>query len=336
MNRFMKLCLASSALSLLVAGGAQAQQLKISSWAPPSHPINAQMWTNWGNCLVKESGGKISFKIEYGLAPPPRQFDVARKGIADAAWIFHGYNAGRYLGTKVAEFPGAGPNATAVSVAYWRTQVKYLNKMNEYRGVHLLSVTTHGPAVLQTRRPVTNVSQLKGMKLRLPGGVATEVFTSFGAVPVKVPAPKVYEVLSTGVADGVSMPIETQKSFKLSEIVKNVVTMPGGFYFGSFSMIMNPKKYASLSADMKKVVDSCSGERMAKFAGAAWDGADKAGMATAMKESKVVEADAAMKAAVAAVAKKIEAKWIADMKKKGMDNAKEALEYLRAQAAAYK
>ena len=274
--------------------------------------------------------------MEYNLAPPPAQFNVVRKGIADVSWIFHGYNAGRYLATKVVEFPGAGPNSTAVSVAYWRTQKKYLEKMNEHRGVHLLSLMSHGPAVLMTRRPITNMSQLKGVKLRLPGGVATEVFTAFGAIPVKVPSPKVYEVLSTGVADGVSMPLETQKSFKLSEVVKNVIEIPGGFYFGSFAILMNPRKYNSFKGDLKAAVDKCSGEQLAKYAGEAWDFADKGGREVAMKDSKLVEGDAAIRAAVAAVAKKIETKWVADMKAKGMDNAKEALEYLRAQAAAYK
>lgn len=336
MNRFIKLCLAGSALTFVAAGGAQAQEIRISSWAPPSHPLNADMWPNWGNCMNKASGGKITWKIEYNLAPPPAQFNVVRKGIADASWIFHGYNAGRYLATKIAEFPGAGPNSTAASVAYWRTQKKYLDKMNEHRGVRLVGLMTHGPAVLMTRRPVTKMADLKGLKLRLPGGVATEIFSAFGVVPVKVPAPKVYEVLSTGVADGASMPIETQASFKLSEVVKNVMIIPGGFYFGSFALILNPRKYNSFDAKLKAAVDGCSGEQLAKYAGAAWDKADATGLAAAKADSKIVEGDAAVRAAVTAVAKKVETKWVADMKAKGMDKAAEALQYLREQAASYK
>lgn len=336
MNRFITMCLAGTALTLAAAGGAQAQQIRISSWAPPSHPLNAMMFPTWGNCVKDATGGKITWKIEYNLAPPPAQFNVIRKGIADVSWIFHGYNAGRYLATKVVEFPGAGPNSTAVSVAYWRTQKKYLDKMNEHRGVRLIGLMSHGPAVLQTRRKVTKMSELKGMKLRLPGGVATEVFSAFGVVPVKVPAPKVYEVLSTGVADGVSMPIETVKSFKLSEVVKNVMWIPGGFYFGSFAIIMNPRKYASFDAAGKAAVDKCSGENLAKIAGKAWDTADAAGLAVAKKDTNYFEGDESVRKAIAEVAKKVEAKWVGEMKAKGMDQAQEALEYLRKQAAEYK
>lgn len=322
--------------AVCAANAVQAEEINISSWAPPTQIMNSKVFPHWGNCIKQATGGQVTWKIEYNLAPPPAQFNVVRKGIGDASWIFHGYNAGRYVATKVAEFPGAGPNSTAVSVAYWRTQVKYLDKMNEHRGVRLVGLMTHGPAALMTRRPVTKIAQLDGVKLRLPGGVATELFATYGVVPVKVASPKVYEVLSTGVADGVTMPIETQKSLKLAEVVKHVVTIPGGFYFGSFGIIMNPRKYASMSKPHQAAVDKCSGEPLSRFAGTAWQRSDVAGLAVAKIEGTVIEGDAAMRKAVADVAKKLEAKWIADMKNKGMDNAGEALAYLRQQAVAHK
>ena len=60
MNRFARLCLAGTALTMAAAGGAQAQEIRISSWAPPSHPINSMMFPNWGNCVKKESAGKLT------------------------------------------------------------------------------------------------------------------------------------------------------------------------------------------------------------------------------------------------------------------------------------
>ncbi len=330
----LTLSAATVALAAAIASPATAADIKISSWAPPTHPINSQMFPTWGKCIQDATNGGVKWKIEYNLAPPPAQFNVVRKGIGDVAWIFHGYNAGRYVATKIVELPGLGTNATAASVAYWRTQKKYLDKLNEHRGVRLIGLMSHGPGVLQTNKDITSLSQLKGMKLRLPGGVATDVFTKFGAVPVKVPAPKVYEVLSTGVADGVVMPIETQKSFKLHEVVKKVVEMPGGFYYGSFAIIMNPRKYASLSKAHKAAVDKCSGENLSKVAGAAWDGADKAGRAQA--GANVTTASDAMQKEFAPVAKKVTADWIAAAKKKGLANPQEALDYLREQAQAYK
>lgn len=331
------LCATVIAASISVTTATNAAEIKISSWAPPTHHINAVVFPTWGKCIQDGTKGAVTFKIEYGLAPPPAQFNVVRKGIGDATWIFHGYNAGRYVATKVVEIPGLGTNAEAASVAYWRTHEKYLAKLNEHRGVRLVGLMSHGPAVLHTRRPITKLSELKGMKIRLPGGVGSSVFEAFGAVGVKVPAPKVYEVLSTGVADGVTMPMEVQKSFKLHEVVKNLIIMPGGFYYGSFAIIMNPKKYASLSKDQQAAVDKCSGESLSQVAGAAWDAADAAGRKTAEATGdKIITAGAAMQKAFAPIASKVTAAWIAEAKKRGLADPAAALAHLRTQARGYK
>jgi len=330
MKAFKSVLMAGAAIGFLAAGSASADTIRISSWAPPSHPINSQMWPQWGECLKKESNGALDYKIEYNLASPPRQFDVARRGVADAAWIFHGYTAGRFVAAEVVEIPGLGVDAEKASIAYWRTYEKYLKKANEYRGVKLIGLMSHGPAVMQTRRPITKLADLKGLKLRLPGGVASQVFGQLGVVSVKVPAPKVYEVLSTGVADGVSMPIETQKSFRLSEVAKNVIIMPGGFYYGAFAQIMSPRKYDSLNAAGKAAVDKCSGENLSRIAGKAWKGADDAGIAEAKAKSTVTTAPADIQAAVKAAVAKVEADWIKRVAKKGVDG-KAALTFIRAE-----
>jgi TRAP-type C4-dicarboxylate transport system substrate-binding protein len=328
---------ASLAVAAAVATPAGAVEIRISSWAPPTHHINANVFPTWGKCIQNGTKGSVTYKIEYGLAPPPAQFNVVRKGIADATWIFHGYNAGRYVGTKVVEIPGLGTGAEAASVAYWRTYVKYLAPLNEHRGVKLVALMSHGPADLQTRRPITSLSQLKGMKIRLPGGVGSSVFEALGAVSVKVPAPKVYEVLSTGVADGATMPIEVQKSLKLAEVAQNILIMPGGFYYGSFAIIMNPKKYASLSKSQQAAVDKCSYEHLSMVAGKSWDSADVAGRKTAIAAgNKITTATPAMQKVFAPIAKKVTQAWFAEAKKRGLKDPQAALAYLRAQARAYK
>jgi len=143
---------------------------------------------------------------------------LVRDGVADAAWIFHGYNT-RYLATQAVEMPNLGTGAEAASVAYWRVHEKYLAKANEHKGVTLAGLSSHGQAVIQTKSPLTGLGDLKGLKIRVPGGVGSKVGKALGVVAVKLPAPKVYEALSSGVADGIFMPMETQKSFRLKEVV---------------------------------------------------------------------------------------------------------------------
>ena len=60
--------------------------------------------------LTACSGGSLSLKVEYGLAPPPAQYDTVRDGVADLTWMVHGYTPGKFETTKIAELPGLFEN----------------------------------------------------------------------------------------------------------------------------------------------------------------------------------------------------------------------------------
>jgi len=313
---------AVSVLAMVAAGSAQAGgTINIVSWAPPGHHINAKVWPTWGNCIVKATGGSVKYRIEYHKGHPKQVTDRVRKGSADAGWIFHGYSPGRFPLQQVAEMPGLNMSATAGSIAYWRVYQKHLKKANEHRGTVVVGLTTHGPGVLHTRKQIKGWGDVSGMKIRVPGGVGTAIIKALGGKGVGVPAPKVYQTLAQGVADGIIMPIETKKSFKLSEVAPHTVIVPGGMYYGAFAFLMNPAKLKSFTAAEQKAVWGCSGENLAKVAGVQWDLADKAGLAHAKraKGNTVHTASDKMAAAYFNIVSNIEQKWIAAAAKKGVD-----------------
>lgn len=307
--------LAAGALAVAAATAAQAQTvIRISSWAPPTHFINSKIWPEWGAAVEKATEGRVKTKIEYNVASPPKQFGVVRDGIADVAWIFHGYNT-RYVATQAVEMPGLGTSGEAAAVAYWQVHQKYLSKANEHRGVKLIGLHSHGPAVIHTKEPLKSLDDLKGQKIRVPGGVGSLVGEVLGVTAVKLPAPKVYEALSSGVADGIFMPIETQKSFRLMEVVKHVTIMPGGLYYGSFAFIMNPNSFAKLSKADQKAIDSVSGLAFAKL-NRHWDTADEVGRAAGEKAgTTIVTASEEMAQDYYTRVKPLEQAWIGKVSK---------------------
>ena len=312
---------AASALAMLTAGPAQAGgTINIVSWAPPSHIINAKMWPWWGNCIKAATNGSVNWKLEYHKGHPKQMTDRVRTGSADASWIFHGYSPGRFVLQQVAEMPGFGVNARAASVAYWKVYLKHLKKANEHRGVLVVGMTNHGAGHLHTRKPVNKWSDVRGMKLRVPGGIATAVVKALGGKGVGVPAPKVYQTLATGVADGVVMPMETKKSFKLAEVAPYTLTVPGGMYYGGFGLIMSPAKLKSFTAAEQKAVWACSGERLSRYSGGLWDAADKVGLAFAKKQgNKMRTANDNMTAEFFNIVSGVESAWVVKASKKGID-----------------
>jgi TRAP-type C4-dicarboxylate transport system substrate-binding protein len=317
---------AGLALAALTSVSAYAQQvtLTISSWAPPTHGVNAILWPAMIKQMEEATDGRVTAVIKYGLASPPAQYDLILDGAADITWIFNGYTPGRFVASKIVELPGYVGSAEAASVAYWRAYDKFLAPLNEYKGVKVVGLMTHGVGVLHSANKVTSLDEISGMKLRLGGGVSGDVGAALGATGIRVPAPKVYETLASNAADGVMMPMEGKASFKLFEVAQNTYMVPGGFYRGAFAIIMNQEKFDSLSAADQAALDSVFGENMSRIAGSMWDQIDKVGMDKLMSspDNSMNEASAADAAKWQEMTKPIIASVLAEVSAKGVDAAK--------------
>lgn len=337
MNKLVKLA-ASAAVAAITATTSFAAEvnLTVSSWAPPTHGINAIMWPNLIKMMEEATDGKVSATVKLGLAPPPAQMDLVMDGAADMTIIFHGYQPGRFVGTKLIELPGYEGNAEAASVAYWRVFKEHLEALNEHRGVKVVALMTHGPGVIHSNKEVKTLADLNGLKTRLGGGVSGDVGAELGLIGIRVPAPKVYETLASGAADAVAMPFEGRKGFKLTEVAKNVLEMPGGFYRGSFAILMSQEKFDSLPADVQKALDdNVFGEPASRMLGAAWDTIDDIGRKATMDsaDNTVTMASEADQTAFAAIAGKVKTKILAELSAKGVDAAA-AYEMVKTEMAA--
>ena len=91
------------------------------------------------------------------------------------------------------------------------------------------------------------------------------------------PAPESYELLSSGVADGVFFPLESIISFKLDTVIKQATLFPGGMYSSAFGFFMNEDKWNKLPKQDQDAITTVSGEHLARLAGKAWDEADRSG-----------------------------------------------------------
>lgn len=265
----------AAGLGLAGTGWAAERTLTISSWAPPTHGINAIFWPLLTQRIEELTDGRVTAEVRYDLGPSPAGMDLIVDGAADITWMFHGDQAERFTATRLIELPGYDGNAEAASVAYWRTYADLLEGLDEHRGVKLIALMTHGPAQLHTVEPVTALDQVRGMKLRDPGGIGSEVGSALGATGIQVPAPQVYDTLATNAADGVVMPMESRKGLNLIEVAPNVFEMPGGFYRGSFAVIMNEDRFDALPEDIRELLENeLFGEPLSRLAGKVWDEID--------------------------------------------------------------
>ncbi len=291
---------------------AQAQTtLTYSSWVPPTHHLS--VWQrNWAAELEKATGGRIKTQeLPKAPAAPPGTFDAVRDGLVDFSYVTASYTPARHILPLMAELPGAGATAEINSVAFSRIHWKYFQKVGEYKGVHLMAVWTHGPGQMFTKKPIKTLDDFKGQKIRTGGGIAEEVVTALGGSAFFKPAPESYELLSSGVADGVFFPFESIASFKLDKVIGQATVFPGGLYSSAFGFFMNEDKWNKLSKQDQDIIEKFSGEYAARSNGQSWDRADKVGMdALKAAGAAIVDADAALVAEVRKRSAPIVENWI--------------------------
>jgi TRAP-type C4-dicarboxylate transport system substrate-binding protein len=328
---------AAGSLFVVLANAASAQvTLNASSWVPPGHPITATMLVPLCADFEKATSGRVKCNV---LPKAPvnaiQTIDGVKDGLMDLSFIVNGYTPGRFALSDAPEFPFMGDTSEVTAVAYQRIYDRMLAKANEYKDVVLLGVFTHGPGQMyNTKRPINALKDLDGLKIRIGGGLVNDIAKALGAVPMLKPAPESYELLSTGVADGVFFPKESPASFKLVPLIKYVTYVPGGLYNVAFAWVANPAKWNQVSAADRKALEPLLGEALARRSGQAWDAADAKGEA-AVREAKIpiVVAGPQLIAEIRSKTDPLEKEWAEKKAKpKGVDG-EAVLKALRAEIA---
>jgi TRAP-type C4-dicarboxylate transport system substrate-binding protein len=303
--------------------------LTMSSWVSPQHHLTSVVLQGWASEVEKATNGRVKFQmLPKHPSAPPGTFDAVRDGLVDLSYVTASYTPARHILPLMAELPGAGETSLANSVAYSRIHWKYFDKVGEYKGVKLLGVFTHGPGQMFTKRPISSINDLQGLKIRTGGGVAEAVAKALGASAFVKPAPESYELLKGGVADGVFFPMESIISFKLDTVLEQATLFPGGMYSSAFGFFMNEDKWNKLPKQDQAAIEKLSGEHIARLAGQSWDEADKKGL-EALKKSgvKIVNADPAFVAEVRKRSAPIVDDWITKASAKGVDAARILAEF---------
>ncbi len=315
-------CVTTALLASAPAAAQKTTELTFSAWIPASHILVANFMVPWAKEVEQATEGRVKIRfLPKPVANPPGHYDAVRNGAVDFAFISNSYYPGRFDLLKFSMLPFSGNSALATSVASWRIYDKYLKDVNLFRGVKLLGIYGHGPgAVFTTDRKVEKIEDFDGLKVRIGGGMQADVAKVLNVNAVVKPAPQSYELMSTGVVDGVFFPPESIDSFRLVDIVKNATIFPGGLYADTHGIIMNEQAFDKLPKQDQAIILKLSGEHIARMGGKAWGDADDKAM-QAMKAQKVniIMASDKLVADIKQRTASFEKAWLEEAKAKGID-----------------
>ncbi|MEJ6402429.1 TRAP transporter substrate-binding protein [Yoonia sp. 2307UL14-13] len=249
---------------------AQEVTLRLHQFLPAQANVPAHILDVWADKVEADSDGRIKIdrfpSMQLG-GTPPQLIDQAIDGVADIIWTVAGYTPGRFPQLEVFELPFISTSAEATSRAYWELAEERMMD-TDFAAFKPLGLWVHGPGLIHSSRPITEVSDLQGLKLRAPTRTTTTMFTGLGATSVGMPVPAVPEALSKGVIDGAVIPWEVVPALKVHELVENHTEFGDAhLYTTAFIFAMNQDAYDALPDDLKAVIDANSGAEFSAFAG---------------------------------------------------------------------
>jgi len=314
------------------AGAAEAPKvtLKFSESTFPATHRMAMLMADWCKEVEKRTNGRVKIDFFPGgiLAPTTQVYDSVRKGIADLGDTFAGYTKGRFPLIETIDLPYGYKSASQGN----HLTNAFFNKFKpkEFDDAKIMFFYTAGPQQLCTKKPVTKLEEMRGLKIRSTGSSA-KIVEYLGAAPVGMPMGDAYDALARGVVNGVVGPLEIMKGWKLAEVLSSV-TVYGSAHVNAAFIFMSKKKWNTIPAADQKIIEQINAEWVEKAA-KNWDDADKEGAdALAAKGGKIIQLPAQEQERWRAKLKPMFEEYAKELNSKGLpgdEAVKFCLEYIK-------
>lgn len=265
MKRLIGTLTACAVILGATTGAAMADTtLRMSSWIPASHFLNANAIIPWSQEVSKVTNGRVKINLApKTIGSSLGQFDVVRDGLADIAVAVPGYTPGRFDLAGIVEMPLLTEDTVVSSVAFQRLYDKYLKEVGLFNEVQVLSVFTGGGGHFFMRdKAIKSVADVKGMKIRAAVASTIPTLSALGSVPVQKPSSEMYELMTSGVLDGSISGLDQVLPFNLAGVVKRVTVVPGALFNSAMILVVNKDAWAKISKADQEAIEKISGEAL--------------------------------------------------------------------------
>ncbi len=269
----LALCLGLPAFSF----AADSVKLTYSNFFPPTH-VQSQLAEAWAKEVEKRTDGAVQVDYFPGgtLTSAKQCYDGVVQGISDVGMSVLAYSRGRFPVMAAVDLPLGYRSGMAATKAANAVYAKFQPK--EFNDVEAMYFHAHGPGLVFTKdTPVKTMAGMKGLKLRATGNSA-KVVAALGGTPVAMSMPESYQSIQKGVVDGGVYPMETNKGWKMAEVVDYGTLNYSSAYTTTFFVVMNSAKWAKIPPEAQKIIREINEEWIVKH-GQAWDESDEEGRA---------------------------------------------------------
>lgn len=231
-----------------------------STW--PAKDIFHEYALDFAKKVNDMASGKLKIEVlpSGAVVPPFQLLEAVNKGTLDGG---HGVVAYHYGKQSALALWGSGPafGMDPNMVLAWHNYgggKALLEEIYKSLGMDVVSYL-YGPMPTQPfgwfKKPISNVSQMKGVKFRTVG-LAVDMYTDMGAAVNPLPGGEIVPALDRGLIDGAEFNNATSdRILGFPDVVKNCMLQSFHQSGEQFEILFNKAKLNALPAELRAIID---------------------------------------------------------------------------------
>ncbi|HOE15928.1 MAG TPA: TRAP transporter substrate-binding protein [Syntrophorhabdaceae bacterium] len=239
-----------------VSSSAAPLRLKFVTHEPANSLANKAHWLWWCDRVEQLSNGAVKFDKFPGeaLVKASEMYEACRDGVVQAGDFPPAFEAGNIPLSTIKELPFLYSDLNTLHAMWQKFMEAGFNDYFNSFGIHIVSDMNIDPFVFYSSKkwgPIRRIEDLKGCKVRVPGGDISLAIKAMGGIPVSIPSPEIYTAMERGTVDAVSTYESALISFRAYEVSKYVTR--ANWIGPCLPVMVNLKTWKSLPKNMQGI-----------------------------------------------------------------------------------
>lgn len=258
---FLRTLAAVAAVAALGVAQAQTRTIKFANQNAKGHPIVLGM-ERFGQLVEQKSAGRLKVQVFPGGALGSDQANVSalQGGTLEMASMNSGIFASIVKDFAIYDFPFLFGSAAEADAVVDGTFGQSLHAKLQEKGLVGLGYYELGfRHITNSRRPITKVEDIAGLKLRvIPNPINVDWVGALGANPTPLPFPELYAALEQKAVDGQENPVATIRGAKLFEVQKHITLT--NHQYNPQSIVVSKRFWDTLAPADRQVLQEAATE----------------------------------------------------------------------------
>ncbi len=219
-----------------------------------------QVWVEKFNRMTGDDGVKMEILPTQAVVPYRETIDAVANGILSGDLNAISYFAGRdqafsIMGDLIAGYDTVDQMQTYCQYGGGKEMLQKL--YDKYTGgkTHVIGCGPYTREAFVSTKPILTIDDMKGVKVRSPEGMASDVFRRAGAAPVSLPFSEVYTSLEKGLVEAADASSYVNNDTSGMHKVAKYPIYPGIHSMAVLQVVMNKAAFDKLSVADQETLD---------------------------------------------------------------------------------